>query len=54
MVMVLTMLSRIGGFLRDVLLAMIFGASGSFDAFVIAFKIPNLIRRLFGEELPKQ
>lgn len=48
-VMLLTFLSRIGGFARDVILAQIFGAGGIFDAFVVAFKLPNLTRRLFGE-----
>ncbi len=48
-VMFLTLLSRIGGFVRDVILAQIFGASAVFDAFVVAFKLPNLTRRLFGE-----
>ena len=45
----MTMLSRIMGFVRDIILAQIFGASASLDAFVIAFKIPNLLRRFFGE-----
>lgn len=44
-----TLLSRILGFARDVILASIFGAGGLFDAFVIAFKLPNFLRRLFGE-----
>jgi hypothetical protein len=37
------------GFIRDVWLAMIFGAGGSFDAFVVAFRLPNFLRRLFAE-----
>jgi len=45
----MTMLSRVLGFARDIILAQIFGAGGAFDAFVIAFKIPNFLRRLFGE-----
>lgn len=45
----MTVLSRLFGFARDVILAQIFGASAAFDAFVIAFKIPNFMRRLFGE-----
>lgn len=45
----MTILSRILGFLRDVIFAQLFGASAGFDAFVIAFKIPNLLRRLFAE-----
>jgi putative peptidoglycan lipid II flippase len=45
----MTMLSRITGFLRDFLIARAFGASGYTDAFFIAFRIPNLLRRLFAE-----
>ena len=45
----LTFISRILGFVRDIILAQIFGAGAAFDAFVIAFKIPNFFRRLFGE-----
>jgi putative peptidoglycan lipid II flippase len=45
----MTMLSRISGFLRDFLIARAFGASGYTDAFFIAFRIPNLLRRLFAE-----
>ena len=44
-----TMLSRITGFVRDVLLAQILGAGFAADIFVIAFRLPNLFRRLFGE-----
>ena len=44
-----TFLSRISGFIRDIIFASIFGAGGMFDAFVIAFKLPNFLRRLFGE-----
>lgn len=44
-----TLLSRIAGFARDVILASVFGAGGLFDAFVVAFKLPNFLRRLFGE-----
>ncbi|MFQ5900407.1 MAG: murein biosynthesis integral membrane protein MurJ, partial [Thermodesulfobacteriota bacterium] len=44
-----TFLSRILGFLRDVVIAAIFGAGMSTDAFFVAFKIPNLFRRLVGE-----
>lgn len=44
-----TLISRILGFLRDVLLAAILGAGAAADAFVIAFKLPNLFRRLFAE-----
>ena len=45
----LTMLSRIGGLIRDMAIAYVFGASGVADAFFIAFKIPNFFRRLFAE-----
>ncbi len=44
-----TILSRILGFLRDMVLARMFGASGETDAFFLAFKIPNFMRRLFAE-----
>jgi len=44
-----TILSRILGFVRDVVLARMFGASGETDAFFLAFKIPNFMRRLFAE-----
>lgn len=45
----MTMLSRVSGFLRDFLIARAFGASGYTDAFFVAFRIPNLLRRLFAE-----
>src|SRR5918912_3796757 len=45
----MTLLSRITGFIRDTLLAVLFGAGLSMDAFVVAFRIPNLLRRLFAE-----
>ena len=44
-----TMISRIFGFIRDMVVAAIFGASWIYDAFLIAFRIPNLLRRLIGE-----
>jgi len=44
-----TIISRILGFVRDVVLAKMFGASGETDAFFLAFKIPNFMRRLFAE-----
>ena len=44
-----TLLSRILGLVRDILCASFFGTSLAWDAFVVAFKIPNLFRRLFGE-----
>ncbi len=45
----MTLLSRILGFVRDVVLARLFGADGTTDAFFLAFKIPNFLRRLFAE-----
>lgn len=45
----MTLLSRVFGLLRDITLATFFGASGGTDAFLVAFKIPNFMRRLFGE-----
>ncbi len=45
----MTLLSRIFGLLRDITLATLFGASGGTDAFLVAFKIPNFMRRLFAE-----
>lgn len=44
-----TLVSRISGFIRDMLIANYFGASGSLDGFFVAFRIPNLFRRLVGE-----
>jgi len=45
----LTAFSRVLGMLRDMAFAYFLGASGLMDSWVIAFKIPNLTRRLFGE-----
>ena len=45
----MTMLSRIFGLLRDVVLARVLGAGAEADAFFVAFKIPNFFRRLFAE-----
>jgi putative peptidoglycan lipid II flippase len=44
-----TLLSRVFGYLRDMLFAGVFGAGPIADAFIAAFRIPNLLRRLFGE-----
>ncbi len=44
-----TLVSRILGFTRDLVIARIFGADAATDAFFVAFKVPNLMRRLFGE-----
>ena len=46
---VMTFLSRILGFVRDMVAAYIFGAGPQYDAFLLAFRIPNLMRRLFAE-----
>jgi putative peptidoglycan lipid II flippase len=45
----MTMLSRITGLLRETLIARAFGAGGYTDAYIVAFRIPNLLRRLFAE-----
>ncbi len=45
----MTLISRILGFLRDTIIARVFGAGLYSDAFFVAFKIPNLLRRLFAE-----
>jgi len=45
----MTLLSRILGFIRDTVIARAFGAGMYTDAFFVAFKIPNLLRRLFAE-----
>jgi putative peptidoglycan lipid II flippase len=45
----LTMVSRIFGFARDILLARIMGAGGMADAWQLAFQLPNIFRRLFAE-----
>ncbi|MDX8401367.1 MAG: lipid II flippase MurJ, partial [Mariprofundaceae bacterium] len=44
-----TMLSRVLGFARDVLLARLLGAGALADAFFVAFKLPNFFRRMFAE-----
>jgi len=44
-----TLLSRIMGFIRDMVIAWFFGAGLLSDAFFVAFRIPNLLRRLFAE-----
>ncbi len=45
----MTMMSRLFGFVRDTLIAMNFGASPAADAFFVAFRIPNIQRRVLGE-----
>lgn len=44
-----TLLSRVFGMLRDMVVAAVFGAGPISDAFFVAFRIPNLMRRLFAE-----
>lgn len=46
---VMTMLSRVMGLVRDMVIARYFGAGAGADAFFVAFKIPNFLRRLFAE-----
>jgi putative peptidoglycan lipid II flippase len=48
-VSLLTLASRVTGLLRDILFASFFGVSALTDAFYVAFRIPNLFRRIFGE-----
>jgi putative peptidoglycan lipid II flippase len=48
-VSLLTLASRVTGLVRDLLMASMFGASALTDAFNVAFRIPNLFRRLFAE-----
>lgn len=48
-VSILTLASRITGLVRELLVATLFGASAMTDAFNVAFRIPNLLRRLFAE-----
>ena len=45
----LTLASRVAGLVRELLVAALFGASATTDAFNVAFRIPNLLRRLFAE-----
>lgn len=49
LVAIMTMLSRVLGLLRDVVIAHFVGATAAADAFFVAFKIPNFMRRLFAE-----
>ena len=44
-----TLVSRITGLLREIFYAVMFGASAFMDAWLVAFKIPNFLRRLFAE-----
>ena len=45
----MTLISRILGFIRDMIYAQLFGAGAGTDAFFVAFRIPNFMRRLFAE-----
>lgn len=45
----MTLISRIIGFMRDMVMARYFGAGFTSDAFLVAFKLPNLLRRIFAE-----
>src|SRR5215470_14648542 len=45
----MTLVSRVFGFVRDVVIARAFGAGLYTDAFFVAFKLPNLLRRIFAE-----
>ena len=49
LVSLMTLISRIFGLIRDVVIAHFFGANAATDAFFVAFKIPNYMRRLFAE-----
>jgi len=48
-VSLMTVISRLGGVARDIVVAHYFGATAGVDAFLVAFKIPNFMRRLFAE-----
>lgn len=45
----MTMVSRVFGLIRDVVISVVFGATAATDAFWVAFRIPNFMRRLFAE-----
>lgn len=45
----MTLFSRVLGFARDAIMACVFGAGMATDAFFVAFKLPNLLRRIFAE-----
>ncbi|KTD23549.1 murein biosynthesis integral membrane protein MurJ [Legionella israelensis] len=49
LVSVMTLFSRLFGFVRDMVIAHFFGAQAGMDAFFVAFRIPNFMRRLFAE-----
>lgn len=45
----MTLISRLLGYVRDMVIAVSFGATGATDAFFVAFRIPNMLRRMFAE-----
>ena len=45
----MTLISRLLGFMRDLVIAMQFGATSAADAFFVAFRIPNVQRKMLGE-----
>jgi putative peptidoglycan lipid II flippase len=45
----MTTVSRVFGLIRDVVIARLFGAGVGLDVFIVAFRIPNFLRRLFAE-----
>ncbi|CEK09918.1 Virulence factor mviN [Legionella hackeliae] len=49
LVSAMTLISRLVGFVRDMVIAQLFGAQAGMDAFYVAFRIPNFMRRLFAE-----
>jgi putative peptidoglycan lipid II flippase len=49
LISVATLISRILGYVKDMILARYFGATGTADTFFVAFRIPNLLRELFAE-----
>lgn len=49
LVSLMTFISRMTGFARDMIIAQLFGAGAGMDAFLVAFRIPNFMRRLFAE-----
>ncbi|MDI9819102.1 murein biosynthesis integral membrane protein MurJ [Tatlockia sp. PL877] len=49
LVSMMTLISRLVGFARDMVIAQLFGAQAGMDAFYVAFRIPNFMRRLFAE-----
>jgi len=45
----MTLISRLLGFVRDTIIARVFGAGFATDAVFVAFKLPNMLRRVFAE-----